>query len=36
MCNQPYHWLEYLVFKGLSDDGKSEKEEFDAGISAQQ
>jgi hypothetical protein len=36
MCNQAYHLLEYLVSKGLSGDGKSEKEEFDAGISAQQ
>ena len=30
MCNQAYRLLEYLVSKGLSGDGKSEKEEFDS------
>ena len=29
MCNQDYHLLQYVVFKGLSGDGKSEKEIYD-------
>ena len=36
MCNQDYHLLQYVVFKGLSGDGKSEKEVFDARTRAYQ